>query len=118
MRKITISESGSIDIPDNVQMTSFEIADLFGVYIQTINSSIKVILKSHIVDCDNFESGTMDGAIFIPNYFGLDMITALAFRIDSFKVRQFREWIFCRIETEKNIQTAVYIQLSSTSIPN
>ena len=50
-RIITI-ENGKVFVPENVNMRVFEIADLFGVYIQTVNANIKAIIKSGVVSPD------------------------------------------------------------------
>lgn len=46
--KIIISENGKVSVPDNIQMRDFEIAELFGVFAQTIRSNIRAILKSSV----------------------------------------------------------------------
>lgn len=95
--KITISRSGIITLPGNpvetVWMRDFEIAELFGVMIPTIKSNIRAILKSGVVKADLQHDRVVYGNHILPNYFGLDMITALAFRINSLNAKLFREYI-------------------------
>ena len=89
--KITISKSGIITLPDNpvetVWMRDFEIVELLGV-----------VYGKHI----------------LPDYFGLDMITALAFRINSLKAKLFREYILGKLYAV-NTQSApnVIIQVNA-----
>lgn len=91
---VTISESGAITIPTTqVLMRDFEIAELFGVFSQTIKSAIKFILKSGIVLPDYTHGGVVIGNSIQPDYFGLDMITAIAFRIQSPQAHLFREYL-------------------------
>ena len=116
--KITIN-NGKVFVPNKVSMRSFEIADLFGVYIQTINAHIKAILKSDVISPDTSGTGIISGNTVIPLDFGLDMITALAFRIHSPKAKLFREWIMSRITAKKEPKPmAVYIPLPDGSLPN
>lgn len=95
--KITISKSGIITLPGNsvetVWMRDFEIAELLGVMLPTIKSNIRAILKSGVVKVDLQHDGVVYGKHILPDYFGLDMITALAFRINSLKTKLFREYI-------------------------
>lgn len=90
---ITISENGKVSVPDNVQMRDFEIAELFGVMIPTIRSNMRSILKTGIATADLTNGATLVGYNVLPDYHGLDMIVALAFRIQSFKAELFRKWI-------------------------
>ncbi|WP_025069643.1 virulence RhuM family protein [Bacteroides propionicifaciens] len=38
-------------------------------------------------------SGTVEGTKIVSNYYGLDMIIAIAFRVQSVKANIFRKWI-------------------------
>lgn len=99
---ITISENGNISIPANVQMRDFEIAELFGIMIPTVKSNIRAILKTEIVTADTTNGATLVGNNLLPDYFGLDMIIALAFRIHSWQAKGFRQWILRKaVEIEK-----------------
>ena len=80
-RIITI-ENGKVSIPEKVSMRAFEIADLFGVYIQAVNANIKAIIKSGVINPDTSGLVTTSGKLIIPIDFELEMITALAFRIN------------------------------------
>lgn len=95
--KITISENGIITLPSNpsetLWMPDFEIAELFGVMLPTIKSNIRAILKTCIVAEDTTYGATLVGRNILPDYFGLDMVVALAFRINSYKADMLRRWI-------------------------
>ena len=116
--KITISKSGIITLPDNpvetVWMRDFEIAELLGVMLPTIKSNIRAILKSGVVKADLQHDGAVYGKHILPDYFGLDMITALAFRINSLKAKLFREYILGKLYAV-NTQSApnVIIQVNA-----
>ena len=96
--KITLSKSGIITLPGNltetVWMRDFDIAELFGVIISTIKYNIRAVLKSGVMKADLQHGEIVHGKYILPNYFGLDMITTLAFRINSLNAKLFREYIF------------------------
>lgn len=90
---ITISGDGKVSVPDTVQMRDFEIAELFGVMIPTVRSNIRAILKTGIATADLTNGATLVGCNVLPDYYGLDMVMALAFRIQSPKAELFRKWV-------------------------
>lgn len=98
---ITISENGTVTIVDPVEMTLSEIADLFGVSVPAIRSGVKSILGSGILAADVTGGGVLEGNILLPDYYGLDMITALSFRLGSRRAGIFREWILEKIAGQK-----------------
>lgn len=114
---ITISENGVITIPSAttapILMRDFEIAELFGVYSPTIKAAIKAVLKSGAVAPDYTHGGVVIGKSLLPDYFGLDMVTAIAFRIHSPQAQAFRELALSRLNTvSKPISRPVIIQVS------
>lgn len=115
---ITISESGVITIPSvntaPILMRDCEIAELFGIYAQTVKATIKAVLKSGAVAPDYTHGGVVVGKSILPDYYGLDMITAIAFRIHSPEAKTFRELVLSRLSTvSKPISTPLFIQVSS-----
>lgn len=101
--KITISESGIISLPSNpteaVWMRDFEIAELFGVMLPTVKSNIRAILKSNVVTEDMTNGATLVGRNILPDYFGLDMVVALAFRVNSMNAQLFRDFVTQKMES-------------------
>ena len=91
-RTIVAIENGIVTVPQSgdIRMTAFEIAALFEVYVQTINSYVKVVLKSEVIRADISCPVTVTENILMPDVYGLDMITALAFRIHSPKAELLR----------------------------
>lgn len=117
---ITISENGVITIPSAttspILMRDFEIAELFGIYAQTIKAAIKAVLKSGAVAPDYTQGGVVIGKSLLPDYFGLDMITAIAFRIHSSRAQAFRELVLSRLNTDtvsKQTSVPLFIQVDS-----
>lgn len=96
---VTISENGVVSIPDSVQMQDFEIAELFEVMMPTVRTNIRAILKTNVVMADCTNGATLVGCNVVPDYHGLDMIVALAFRIQSPRTKIFREWVLCKCFT-------------------
>ncbi|MDR0686070.1 MAG: helix-turn-helix domain-containing protein [Dysgonamonadaceae bacterium] len=117
-RKIITIENGLVSVPQSgeVRMTASEIAALFEVYVQTVYTNIKAVLKLGIVKTDVSCAVIVTGNTLMPDEYGLDMITALAFRLHSSKTEIFREWVIHRI-TAKPSQTLV-IPLSKSFLYN
>lgn len=115
---ITISENGVITIPSAtiapILMRDFEIAELFGVYSPTIKAAIKAVLKSGAVAPDYTHGGEVAGMSILPDYYGLYMIIAIAFRIHSPQTQAFRELVLSRLSTvSKTTPVPMFIQVSS-----
>lgn len=108
-QKITITDNGRIIMPSHVLMKPFEIAELFGVYVQTIHSNIRSILKSGVIHSDISQGMVMTGNMLIPEVYGLDMITALAFRIHSPNAEKFRIWVIINLGATYSSGLHVYI---------
>lgn len=115
---ITI-ENGMVSVPQSgeVRMTTFEIAALFEVYTQTINTHIKAILKSGVIKMDISRPVIVTGNTLIPDVYGLDMITTLAFRVNSMNAELFRKYVIRRI-TADPLPAKLIIQLSNRTLYN
>lgn len=94
---VEINENGNVFIPNNVQMRDFEIAELFGVMIPTIRSHVRAILKTGIATGDYTHRVMLVCCNFLSDCYGLDVITARAFRIQSYKTKIFCKWIMCKM---------------------
>ena len=116
-RKITIEDNGNVSVPDNVRMRPFEIAALLGVYTQRVDAHIRSILKSGVAGADTSGPVTVTGNTITPDFFGLEMITALAFRIHSTRARLFREWVIRRITAGYNLSPFLF-RLPGGTLPN
>lgn len=100
---ITMSETGTVIIPaEPVWMTQFEIADLFDVFSYNIRKVIHSIYKNKELD----ETETMlyikqsDGTSF--DVYGIEMIIAIAFRIQNKGSKSFRKFITEILSTKNN----------------
>ena len=104
---ITIDEQGRVHFPnanvDDIWMSTQELVELLGVTFPTLRNNIRAIYKSGIVK--EYES---ERYITLPNgnsidIYSLQMIIALAFRIDTCEAYSLREAIIHRLY-KKNIQ--------------
>ena len=116
-RIMTISDSGTVNVPNkDVRMTICEIANLFGIFYQTAKMNICAIEKSGVAVGDYSMSGTVEGTKVTPDYYGLEMVTALAFRVQSEKADIFRRWIVKK--TMRQELTTIPILLTQNAMLN
>ncbi|MFR9554298.1 MAG: hypothetical protein SNH35_08680 [Rikenellaceae bacterium] len=108
---ISISESGAVSVPSNVQMADFEIAHLLGVTYSMVRGKIKTLFKSrHFGDCSDGGTVRKNGVI-VPDYFGLEMVVAVAMQVDSYEAEIFRKWALRRLTQQSQ---PIYINISNT----
>lgn len=81
-RKIRI-ENVVITVPNKTKMNIAEIADLFGVYYHTAKKHIRAIEKLGVAGGDYSGSCTVEGSKIYPDYYGLEMVIAVAFHLQS-----------------------------------
>lgn len=91
--KIKISDNGAVHIPRNVRMNIEEIAELLEIFYQAAKKNIRSVEALGICTGDQSMSGTVEGAKIVSDYYGLDMVVAIAFRVQSVKANIFRQWI-------------------------
>ena len=101
-RKIRI-ENAVITVPSKTKMNIAEIADLFGVYYHTAKKHIRAIekqrstkrrvVKSGVAGVDYSGSCTCEDSKIYPDYYGLEMVIAVAFRVQSANAEVFRKWL-------------------------
>ncbi len=115
---IKVSESGIVSLDTDIRMTPYEIADLLGVYLQTVNANIKSILKSGVVKTAFDKGAIQSGSILTADYYGLDMIIALAYRIHSPKAAVFRNWLMTRLSAQAKSMQSKSVQIIYLSLPN
>ncbi len=112
---ITISENGAVNVQKNVQMSEFEIARLLGVMVPTVRGAIKRLLNGRpLIDCSG---GVVRGNRIVPEYFGLEVVIAVAMQVDSYEADLFRKYIIRHITRGCNVQP-IYISLPNNKIKN
>ena len=111
---IVISENGKVSVPNSVQMRDFEIAELFGVMVPTVKGKMRQILKEGICGSDLSTGGIVVGNTVMPEYYELDMIIALSFRIQSPQAEVFRRWVLSKaIDKGRSISPQVFVSVNS-----
>lgn len=81
---------------ETVWLTQKKMADLFGVEIHTINYHIKEIFESGELKEDSvirkIRITAADDKSYLTNYYNLDMIISVGYRVNSRQATQFRIW--------------------------
>ena len=96
---MTITDEGAIVAPNHpagVRMTIGEIAALLGVYYPTAKRHIRAIEKAGIAGGDYSMTCIADGHGVHPEYYSLEMVAAVAFRVRSWQADTFRRWLIER----------------------
>ena len=115
MERGTISISRtSVTVTGKVWMGDYDISELFGVTLSAVNSNIKAIYKSGALQQNytyqyiRLENGNRADA------YNMEMIAALAFRLNSLPAKVFRDWIVKKAVTPSRTKQPIIIQLRDT----
>lgn len=107
---IIITETG-VTLSGNVWMSDYEISDLFGVTFSAVNSHIKAVYKSGVLkECDTYRYIRLENGNRADAY-NLEMITALAFRLNSLPAKIFRQWMVRKAATPVRSHPPIVLQL-------
>ena len=99
--------------PDGqIWLSRWELAELFGVYTATITANIKAIIRSGAVKPSLDGTVMMMGNTPIPELVRMEMIVALAFRIDSPVADTFRKWIIGKVVANPFLPVRSHIIIS------
>lgn len=91
---ITISESGTVSMPtDTVWMTMQEIADMYNVFGCYVRKAVKTVFKDGILKEQGVRRHVSKNDRISYDVYSLELVIAVAFRIDSIESRAFREFI-------------------------
>jgi hypothetical protein len=123
--QITIDEGRVTICPADreVWMTKHQIADLFGCFVAKVVSNIAAVLKSGLLDesrvCRFHRYKDGSGV----ELYNLEMITALAFRIDTRNADIFRRWLMGRAALPARTPgslppISVFVSLGERALPN
>lgn len=102
-RKIRI-ENGIINVPSETKMSITEIADLFGIYYQATKELVRDIEKLGVAGGDYSLSCIAEGSKIYPDYYGLEMLIAVTFRVQSPNADIFRRWLLDKISLNNKLQ--------------
>ncbi len=113
--KITISDSGTVCVPSGkIMMSEYEIAELLGVMVPTVRGKIQTLLKSRM--CVESCGGIVRGNRIVPEYFGLEVVIAVAFQVDSYKTDILRKYILGKLSA--STQLPIYISMNDDNKVN
>lgn len=77
-------------------LTQKRMAELFGVDVRTVNEHLKNIFKSNELEQGSvirkIRTTADDGKSYLINFYSLDAIIAVGYRINSYQATQFRIW--------------------------
>lgn len=116
--KISITDNGTVTVLGEVQMNISDIADLFGIYYKATRVAIRAVEKSGVACGDISTGSTVEGLKVYPDYYGLDMVVAVAFRVQSHKAKIFRQWVIRKMTVAQNPSPPLYIRLPHGAMPN
>lgn len=122
----TYSDNVQIDIElsedGTVWLTKNEIASLFNVYCSSVEASLKLLFKSngllqktvrqeeHCIQINDKKC--------IVEYFNLEVIIALSYRLDSYPCIQFRQWVAKQTALSCKKYFPIIVQLGTTTTMN
>jgi hypothetical protein len=123
---ITITDEGAIIAPDSLnsmRMTVIEIANLLGIYYQTAKRHIRAIEQSGVAGGDYKMTCVAGGMSVRPEYYGLEMIVALSFRVKSWQADTFRRWLMERATRPEQkprplSPISVFVPITEHRLPN
>ena len=118
---ITITDEGAIVAPAHphrVRMTIGEIAAMLGTYYPTAKRHIRAIEKAGIADGDYKMTCIAEGVTAYPIYHGLDMITAVAFRVGSWQADKFRRWVMERAMQPTSPPVSLIVPVRDNRLPS
>ena len=89
---ITISESGTVNIPSNsVWMSEMELVELFGVIAPTLRAAIKAIYKSGALCPTTTQRCDLATPKSWATFYNLEVVITLAFRFNTYEASKIRE---------------------------
>jgi Virulence protein len=122
---ITISSIGSGCIPvyielsedGTVWMTKNEICTLFNVYRSSVETNLKLLFKSDgqmekTVKKEE-QQASENGQKRVVEYFNLEAIIALAYRMNSYPCIQLRKWVAEQVALSSKTYPPIIVQLGT-----
>mgnify|MGYP000177705899 CR=1 FL=1 len=109
---ITISESGTVSMPtDTVWMTMQEIADMYNVFGCYVRKAVKAVFKDGILKEQGVRRHVRKNDRISYDVYSLELVIAVAFRIDSIESRAFREFIMQSVIGRQTSRTKLSVSL-------
>ena len=115
--KITINENTVIVTGGNIWMTEAELIGMFDAIAGTIRAAIKAIFKENalhdyeVCKCIRLDSGNS------AEVYNMEVIIALAFRLNTYLASVFRKWIIKRTTASRRTTPPIVIRYKD-GLPN
>lgn len=110
---IEITEHGTVTIPNEiVWMSEEELVSLFGVIAPTVRAAIKAVYKNRILKEYEVQRYIHLSDKISMAVYSLEMVVALAFRINSYGVERVRNAILERMYLRKE-KTSIFFSLGN-----
>jgi len=103
-----------------VWMTKNEIASLFNVYRSSVEASLKLVFKhdgllEKTVKKEEFQTlGNVQKCIV--EYFNLEVIIALSYRLNSYPCIHFRQWVSKQVALSCKKSSPIIVQLGTATL--
>lgn len=108
---IEITEHGTVIIPDrDIWMNEAELVSLFGVIAPTIRAAIRAVYKSGILKEYEAQRYIYLSDKFSMDVYSLEMVVALAFRINSYGAERVRNAVIEKLYLRKE-KTSIFFSL-------
>lgn len=99
---ITISENGTVTIPSaEIWMSEMELVELFGVIALTLRAAIKAIYKNSGLCQTSTQRYNSVTSTSWATFYNLEVIIALAFRLNTYEANMIRQRILKSIYQRK-----------------
>ena len=110
---IEIAEHGTVIIPsETAWMSEAELVSLFGVIAPTVRAAIKAVYKSGILKVHEAQRYIHLSDKIGVDVYSLEMVVALAFRINSYGAERVRNTILERLYLRKE-KTSIFFSLGN-----
>ena len=110
---IKITEHGTITIPsETVWMSEAELVSLFGVIAPSVRAAIKAVYKSGILKEYEVQRYIHLSDIISMDVYSLEMVVALAFRINSYGAERVRNAVIEKLYLRKE-KTSIFFSLGN-----
>lgn len=111
---IEITEHGTVTIPNEiVWMSEEELVSLFGVIAPSVRAAIKTVYKNEILKEYEVQRYIRISDKISVDVYSLEMVVALAFRINSYGAERVRNTILERLYLRKE-KTSIYFSLCNS----
>lgn len=112
---ITISRTGNVSMPENITdiwMSEAELVSLFGVIAPTVRAAIKSVYKNRILKEYEVQRYIHLSDKISMDVYSLEMVVALAFRINSYGAERVCKAVIERLYLRKE-KTSIFFSLGN-----